>query len=312
MVTAEYKKNEYTVKFQDWDGKQLDEQKVKYEEAAKEPKAPIRAGYTFTGWDKVFDKITGDTVITAEYKESEYTVKFQDWDGKLLDEQKVKYEQAAKEPKAPVRTGHTFTGWDKSFNKITGDTTITAVYQKNAEKNNPLPHTPQGQKPAGRKANKKLPLKKSVKSGRQIKVSWKKKKGATGYVIYYSTKKKGKYKKIAVAGKTSNTKVILKSGKRYYFKARPFVKKKNGKNQYKKFIKAKKKELNKVVQATYQNASGYTKFEIWMKEGKKKYKKVKTFYHGGTLIYTKQKAKTGKRYRFLLKGSAGRSVRVLK
>ena len=52
-----------------------------------------------------------------------------------------------------------------------------------------------------------------------------------------------------------------------------------------------------------------------MKVGKKKYKKVKSFYHGGTLIYTKQKAKTGKKYKFLLKASDiknGSNARVIK
>ena len=112
-----------------------------------------------------------------------------------------------------------------------------------------------------------------------------------------------------------NTKVILKSGKKYYFKARPYTKTKKGKKKYKKYIKARKKELNKAVQVTYKNVSGYEKYEIWMKVGKKKYKKVKSFYHGGTLIYTKQKAKTGKKYKFLLKASDiknGSNARVIK
>ena len=315
LIVKEIKK-EYTVKFQDWNGKLLNEQKVGFEEAAKEPKAPARTGYTFTGWDKSFDKITGDTVVKAEYNKNEYTVKFQDWNGKLLNEQKVGFEEAAKEPKAPVRTGYTFTGWDKSFDKITGEITVTAKYSRNPAKADPTPHyTVQSKKPGVESLNRKLPLTKAVKSGRQIKVRWKKKKGAKGYIIYYSTKKKGKYKKIAVVGKRSNTKVILKSGKKYYFKARPYVQTKKGKIKYKKFIKAKKKELNKVVQATYRNVTGHIRYEVWMKEGKKKYKKVKTFYHGGTLIYTKQKAKTGKKYKFLLKASDiknGSNARVIK
>ncbi|WP_302582972.1 InlB B-repeat-containing protein, partial [Anaerostipes caccae] len=292
------------------------EQKVEFEEAAKEPKAPARTGYTFTGWDKSFDKITGDNVVKAEYKKNEYTVKFQDWDGKLLNEQKVEFEEAAKEPKAPARAGYTFTGWDKSFNKITGEITVTAKYSRNPAKADSTPHyNAQSKKPGVESLNRKLPLTKAVKSGRQIKVRWKKKKGAKGYVIYYSTKKKGKYKKIAVVGNRSNTKVILKSGKKYYFKARPYTKMKNGKIKYKKYIKAKKKELNKVVQVTYKNVSGYGKYEIWMKIGKKKYKKVKSFYHGGTLVYVKQKAKTGKKHSFLLKASvtkSGKSARVIK
>ncbi|MBS7009862.1 leucine-rich repeat domain-containing protein [Anaerostipes sp.] len=251
----------------------------------------------YSGW-----KSDGRTVILY------CTVKFQDISGKNIKNVDINMGDSLgldQIPKAPEGCH-----WNlPNLKNIKTDLTVKA------EKNYPAPQTPQEKGPAKKKPKKKLPIKKAVKSGRQIKVKWKKKKGAKGYAIYYSTKKKGKYKKIAVVGKRSNTKVILKSGRRYYFKARPFVKKKNGKVRYKKFIKAKKKELNKVVRVTYRNAAGYKRYEVWMKVGKKKYKKVKTFYHGGTLTYIKQKAKTGKRYRFLLKaGTAkkGGKTRVIK
>ena len=297
-----------TVEFKDVNGIEIESVDVNCGESIQTvqiPKAPKGCHWEIPD---SLTTISGDISIMA--KKEEYTVKFQDWDGRRIDEQKVKCEEAAKEPKAPVRPGYTFTGWDKSFDKITRDITVTAVYKKNPEKTDPIPHVPGVKRP-----KKKLPLTKAVKSGRLIKVRWKKKKGAKGYVIYYSTKKKGKYKKIAAVGKGLNTKVILKSGKKYYFKARPYTKTKKGKKKYKKYIKARKKELNKAVQVTYKNVSGYEKYEIWMKVGKKKYKKVKSFYHGGTLIYTKQKAKTGKKYKFLLKASDiknGSNARVIK
>ncbi|WP_409016598.1 leucine-rich repeat protein [Anaerostipes caccae] len=296
-----------TVEFQDFNGNVLDSVDVNFGGSLQTypiPEAPKGSFWKLPDLTKVI------TNILVKAVKEEYTVKFQDWDGKLLEEQKVKYEEAAKEPKVPVRPGYTFAGWDESFDKITRDITVTAVYKKNSEKTDPIPHVPGVKRP-----KKKLTLTKAVKSGRQIKVRWKMKKGAKGYVVYYSTKKKGKYKRVAAVGKRSNTKVILKSGKKYYFKARPYTKTKKGKKKYKKYIKARKKELNKAVQVTYKNVSGYGKYEIWMKVGKGKYKKVKNFYHGGTLIYTKQKAKTGKGYRFLLKGSIdkkGKNFKVIK
>ena len=52
-VTAQYEINTYTVKFVDFDGKELKSQAVNWSTAAIAPANPTRAGYTFTGWDKV-------------------------------------------------------------------------------------------------------------------------------------------------------------------------------------------------------------------------------------------------------------------
>lgn len=53
---------------------------------------------------------------------------------------------------------------------------------------------------------------------KQAAVSWKKVTGASGYVVYYSTSKDGKYKKLATVKSTSYTAKKLTSGKTYYFK----------------------------------------------------------------------------------------------
>lgn len=59
-----------------------------------------------------------------------YTVTFKGADGKVLKEEKVETGKAASAPAAPDRTGYTFTGWDKSFDKVTTDMTVTAVYKQ--------------------------------------------------------------------------------------------------------------------------------------------------------------------------------------
>lgn len=58
------------------------------------------------------------------------------------------------------------------------------------------------------------------------KISWKKVKGASGYYVYYSTKKSSGYKKVKVKGgsKTSTTIKNLKLGYTYYFKVKAYVK----------------------------------------------------------------------------------------
>lgn len=61
--------NKYTVTFKDKDGNILKKETVKEGESATAPTAPTIEGYTFKGWDKDFDKVKGDLVITALYEE---------------------------------------------------------------------------------------------------------------------------------------------------------------------------------------------------------------------------------------------------
>ena len=77
--------------------------------------------------------------------------------------------------------------------------------------------------------------------------SWKKQKNATGYEIYRSTKKKGKYKKIATikkVSKASYTNKKLKKGKTYYYKVRAY-KTQSGKKVYGTFSTIKKVKIKK-------------------------------------------------------------------
>ena len=130
-VTAQYAINTYTVKFVDFDGRELKSQKVNWNTAATAPASPAFTGYTFTGWDKSFDKVTSDLTVTAQYAINKYTVKFVDFDGKELSVQTVNWNTAAIAPAGPTRTGYTFTDWDKAFDKVTSDLTVTAQYAIN-------------------------------------------------------------------------------------------------------------------------------------------------------------------------------------
>jgi len=59
----------YTVDFKDFDGKILKTQVVNEGESATEPDSPTRKGYVFIGWDKVFENVTEDLEIIAQYEE---------------------------------------------------------------------------------------------------------------------------------------------------------------------------------------------------------------------------------------------------
>ncbi|MDR1798372.1 MAG: InlB B-repeat-containing protein, partial [Bifidobacteriaceae bacterium] len=129
-VTALYDRTVYTVKFVDHDAKVLAEQKVPQGAEATAPDDPSWAGHKFLGWDKDFSNITSDLTVVALYDEVFYTVKFVDHDGKVLSSQQVVEGGAAKAPANPTWTGHTFSGWDKDFSNITGDLTVTALYDQ--------------------------------------------------------------------------------------------------------------------------------------------------------------------------------------
>lgn len=120
-----------TVTFANYDGTVLTTQKVKYGEAAKAPDSPSREGYTFTGWDKSFSKITANTTITSQYKINTYTVRFIHRDGETAKTEKVNYGSAANPPELPatVSGGYKFSGWDTDgYQEVKQDLTVHAVY----------------------------------------------------------------------------------------------------------------------------------------------------------------------------------------
>ncbi len=140
--TAVWSVNEYTIKFVNEDGTELQSYKVAYGET------PVYAGetptkatddqytYTFTGWDPEIVAVTEDAIYTATYSNSvnEYTIMFVDEDGTELQSGKVAYGEI------PVYTGetptkaadeqytYTFTGWTPEIVTVTGDATYTATY----------------------------------------------------------------------------------------------------------------------------------------------------------------------------------------
>ena len=59
----------YTVTFVDYDGTELKVETVESGKNATAPADPTRDGFTFIGWDKTFDNITGNLTVTAQYQE---------------------------------------------------------------------------------------------------------------------------------------------------------------------------------------------------------------------------------------------------
>lgn len=60
----------FTVTFVDYDGTVLKTETVELGNGATAPAAPVRENYTFTGWDKNFDSVMSDMIVTAQYEYS--------------------------------------------------------------------------------------------------------------------------------------------------------------------------------------------------------------------------------------------------
>lgn len=79
----------------------------------------------------------------------------------------------------------------------------------------------------------------------RINVTWKKNSGVSGYAVYYSTERNGKYKSLATITSSSKTKCTKKkvSAGTYYVKMRPYIVK-NGKKLFGSYTAVKEVQVN--------------------------------------------------------------------
>ena len=122
------------VTFMDFNGMIIDIQQIPYGTAATAPaQLPEYTGYAFDSWDRSFDAVTEELVVTARYIKC-YTVTFLDYDGTELKRESVKAGESATEyhfvPSDLPPEGYRRTGWDKAFDNVTEDITVRATYEK--------------------------------------------------------------------------------------------------------------------------------------------------------------------------------------
>lgn len=117
-----------TVSFVDWNGSVLSIQKVRYGYSAQAPSNPSRYGWTFKKWAGTYSNVTSDQTVTAQYERNVYTVTFLDESGEVIgNKQKVQFEDAAIAPEYTAPEGYTFLKWDKNFNYVESNITISPV-----------------------------------------------------------------------------------------------------------------------------------------------------------------------------------------
>ena len=140
--------NNYLVTFVNYDGTELQSGELAYGETPVYSGAtPVKEGnaqysYTFAGWSPEISTVTGKATYTATFTESvnEYTIKFVNEDGTVLQSSEVAYGDtpvyggATPEKAATAQYTYTFAAWDKEVVSVTGEATYTATYSSTVNK----------------------------------------------------------------------------------------------------------------------------------------------------------------------------------
>ncbi len=126
----------YTVRFLDYDGSELQFSTYLYGAMPGISNVPVRAStvaydYAFSGWTPAIDTVKGPATYTALYDSSKvkYTVTFMDGSSVFATVQ-VPYGEAAVAPGTPSRDGYKFVGWNGSLSNVTGDVTVSALFEE--------------------------------------------------------------------------------------------------------------------------------------------------------------------------------------
>ena len=129
----------YSVTFQNWDHTLLSEQQVAYGTSAVAPSEPKREGYVFDGWDREFDAVLADMIVTAKFRIAGiYTISWLNDDESLIDQTEVVEGDIPThaDPSKPATDEYTyiFTGWSPEIVSVTGDASYTATYEATKNK----------------------------------------------------------------------------------------------------------------------------------------------------------------------------------
>ncbi len=108
---------------------------------------------------------------------------------------------------------------------------------------------------------------KNTEVGADLKVTWKKVSGASGYAVYMSTSKASGYKKVGTTTKTSYTTSKVKKNKTYYFKVKAYSTA-DGKNVYGSYSKAVSGKTSKYLLNTVIDEGGQEVYFYWLWDGK--------------------------------------------
>ena len=134
-VYGTFSVNIYTIILDTQGGSNIDAIVQAYGTSITKPQNPTKTGYTFAGWDMEIPATmpAENITITATWKVNTYTITFDTAGGNAIKDITGEYGTVITKPANPVKTGHTFAGWDKSIPNIMPDynLVITAKWTVN-------------------------------------------------------------------------------------------------------------------------------------------------------------------------------------
>ena len=273
---------------------------------AVKSEVPVREGYIFTGWNTAQDGsgasysegtiLYQNTILYAQWKKMiTYTLTYDVQGGYFKGAVTEKYVSgtiAVVTSEKPLKDGYTFIGWNTkedgsgemymgdSAVTINGNITLYAQWEKNK--------STQGAQTSA--ISQYAPKLKVTSKGTKLALSWTFNGDVDGYEVYVSSSStKGRYTSVKDVKKlsASYTDSALKSGKTAKIKVTAY-KVLNGKKVYSKYsnvvsktliskpaissVKYKKKAKKATIK--WKSIPGITKYVIYQKAGKGKYKKI--------------------------------------
>jgi len=126
-VNARWQVATYTVMFRS-QNRTIVTRTVQHGRNATAPRNPTRTGYTFRGWDRSFNNVTGNIVVNARWRANTIRLTFNANGGRFSRDRRTvfvnnTFDKRIKLAATPRRNGHTFAGW---FTARTGGRQITA------------------------------------------------------------------------------------------------------------------------------------------------------------------------------------------
>ena len=130
-VTAVFTLNTYNLIYM-VDGKEYKRVPVKFGEAIVPESAPLKEGYTFSGWNGIPATMpAGDVTVSGTFAANRYNLIYV-VDGKEYKRVSLKYGDAIVPESAPVKDGYTFSGWSEiPATMPAGDVTVTGSFTAN-------------------------------------------------------------------------------------------------------------------------------------------------------------------------------------
>ncbi|MCQ2361382.1 MAG: T9SS type A sorting domain-containing protein, partial [Paludibacteraceae bacterium] len=140
--------NNYTVRFVNYDGEELQSDNLPYGSTPVYTGAtPVKPSteeftYTFDGWNPEIDAITGTQTYTAQFIETrnEYDIRFLNYDGTELQNYPVAYgatpvyDGTTPTKPATAQYTYTFSGWEPELATVTKAQDYTATYSSTVNK----------------------------------------------------------------------------------------------------------------------------------------------------------------------------------